>query len=550
MNKPRFPERRYLINFSASALQSSEVDFLIVGSGVAGLRAAIALSDYGSVIVLTKDKTEECNSYLAQGGIAAAIGEDDNIKYHVDDTLKTGVGLCSEKAVKILVEEGPAQIEDFLKFGANFDRTTDKKLALTREGAHTKNRIIHARGDAIGIELELTLLSKARSIPNIKFEEGLYLLDILTDNETAHGAIVFEEKTNRSSIIYSKAIILATGGIGFAFLQTTNSHIATGDGVAIARRAGAEITDMEFIQFHPTTLFLEGAPRFLISEAVRGEGAYLININGERFMCGRHPMAELAPRDIVSREILAEVEKTKYPNVFLDLTHLDAEFIKNRFPKIYSNCMRYGIDITTTPIPVYPSAHYMIGGVKSGLNGETNIAGLYVCGETACTYIHGANRLASNSLLECVVFGNRAGIAAGKYGQTVSIKKNSNHNYEFKFNKEPKGFSIKYHGEKVLYEIRKAAWENLSIIRTGEGFKNIERMLEKYDFIKKLELKTKRSFAIFNMLEVIGLINKFAELRCESRGTHFRIDASQPDDSKWLFHFIEKNGEMRHEQIQ
>lgn len=536
-------KRRYLINFSSQSLAASETDFLIVGSGIAGLRAAIGLSEHGRVKVLTKDKTEECNSYLAQGGIAAAIGENDNIRYHVEDTLKTGVGLCCGAAVSLLVEEGPRQIADFLKFGANFDMTTDNRIALTREGAHTRDRIVHAHGDAIGLELELTLIKKAKSLSNIHFAEGIYLVDILTDDNCACGAIVYDPSIQKCRVIYSKAVILATGGIGYLFQSTTNSHIATGDGVAIARRAGAEITDMEFIQFHPTTLYLDNAPRFLISEAVRGEGAYLLNANGERFMTGVHEMADLAPRDIVSREILKQIDKTSHPCVYLDITHRDADFLKARFPKIYSNCLRYGIDITTTPIPVKPSAHYMIGGIKSGFDGETNVGGLYVCGESACTYVHGANRLASNSLLECVVFGNRAANAAADYARGKPLKKISA-GCDYKFYKEPKGFSIKIHGERIINEIRRCSWENLGIVRCAEGFDAVGRFCEKYDFIKRLELSTLRSFSLANMLDVVEVINRFCRERRESRGTHFRSDYPAVDDADFKFHLVEKNGKL------
>jgi len=542
------PERRYLLNFSSQNLKCEEFDFLVVGSGVAGIRSAITLSEFGSVAVLTKDRMQECNSYLAQGGIAAAIGEDDNIRYHVDDTLYTGQGLCSEKAVSILVEEGPRQIEEFLKFGANFDKTKDSRIALTREAAHSKNRIIHARGDAIGIELELTLISRSRQIDRIHFMEGVYLVDVITEDGRAVGAIVYDEKTIKFRIIYFKAIILATGGIGYLYRYTTNSHIATGDGVAIARRAGAEITDMEFIQFHPTTLFLEGAPRFLISEAVRGEGAILVNSQGERFMKGIHELAELAPRDVVSRAILEQIEKTGHPCVYLDLTHMEPDFVRNRFPNIYSNCLRYGVDISCVPIPVKPSAHFMVGGVKSDMNGATNVEGLFVCGETACTFVHGANRLASNSLLECVVFGNRAGMAAAAYAAAKcpgggSGKKRAAHSYDYKFFREPKGFSLKLQGDRVISDIRAAAWDNLSIVRTSEGFEAMDRFLEKYDFIRRLELPTRRSLSIVNMLEVLGVINRFAKKRTESRGTHYRLDFPLRDDAVWKKHLVERGSD-------
>ncbi|MDW8105908.1 MAG: L-aspartate oxidase [Armatimonadota bacterium] len=384
-----------------------EYDFLALGSGIAGLTFALNTAPYGSVAILTKKQRSESNTNYAQGGIAAAIGADDSWEQHLQDTLIAGAGLCDRDAVEVLVKNGPRLVYWLAELGAQFDRNPDGSLALGREGGHSRNRIIHA-ADHTGYEIERTLLIAARKTPHITILEHYQALDLIIENGVCVGVQVLDTLTGDLFEIRARATLLATGGCGQVYLHTSNPSIATGDGLGMAWRAGAVIANMEFIQFHPTTLYHTDAPSFLISEAVRGEGGILRRADGYRFMPDYDPRAELAPRDIVARAIDAELKKTGDPCVYLDITHLDAEFIKRRFPTIYHTCLQYGIDITREPIPVVPAAHYACGGVWTDLNGRTTIPRLYACGEVAYTGVHGANRLASNSLLEALVFAERA----------------------------------------------------------------------------------------------------------------------------------------------
>src|ERR1700691_1220296 len=391
-------------------------DFLVIGAGVAGLRAAIELASAGSVLVIAKDTLRESSSEYAQGGIAVALSDDDEVELHEQDTLYAGDGLCDREAVHTLVEEGPAAIQDLIDWGAEFDRE-GQKLSFTREGAHSRNRILHAHGDSTGREIARTLYRKAGSLANIRFESYSAITDLLIANERATGAVIFDEKSGALRDVRSRAVLLATGGLGRVFKETTNPDVATGDGVAMAWRAGAEIGNIEFVQFHPTALHVEGAPRFLLSEALRGERAILRNIDGEAFMKRYHPLMDLAPRDVVSRSIIAEMRRTNAPHVWLDLTSRDADFIRHRFPRVYETCLAYGVDIAREPAPVPPAAHYAMGGVWSDLEGRSTVSGLYAAGEVASTGVHAANRLASNSLLEAVVFGLRAGRAMSDHAR-------------------------------------------------------------------------------------------------------------------------------------
>src|SRR5580658_4154806 len=403
-----------------------DCDFLVIGAGVAGLRAAIELSGSGSVLVIAKDSLRESSSEYAQGGIAVALSDDDEVALHEQDTLYAGDGLCDGAAVHTLVEEGPAAIQDLIEWGAEFDRE-GQKLSFTREGAHSRNRILHAHGDSTGREIARTLYRKAASIPNIRFQSYSAITDLLIagagDSRRAAGAVVFEESTGRLHDVLSRAVLLATGGLGRVFKETTNPDVATGDGVAMAWRAGAAIANIEFVQFHPTALQVEGAPRFLLSEALRGEGAVLRNNAGEAFMSRYHEMKDLAPRDVVSRSIVAEMRRTGSPHVWLDITSRDADFIRHRFPRICETCLAYGVDIAREPAPVHPAAHYAMGGVRSDLEGRSTIPGLYAAGEVACTGVHGATRLASNSLPEAVVFGLRAGRAMSSHAKDTGDSK-------------------------------------------------------------------------------------------------------------------------------
>lgn len=490
-----------------------DCDFLVIGAGVAGLRAAIELAKSGSVLVVAKDSLRESSSEYAQGGIAVALSDDDEVALHEQDTLYAGDGLCDVAAVRTLVEEGPAAIQDLIDWGAEFDRE-GQKLSFTREGAHSRNRILHAHGDSTGREIARTLYRKAASLPAVRFESYSAITDILLvdDSRTgsrAAGAVVFDEKGGTLRDLRARAVLLATGGLGRVFKETTNPDVATGDGVAMAWRAGAAIGNIEFVQFHPTALHVEGAPRFLLSEALRGEGAVLRNKNGEAFMERYHLLKDLAPRDVVSRSIVSEMRQTGSPHVWLDLTSRDAGFIRNRFPRIYETCLAYGVDIAREAAPVHPAAHYAMGGVWSDLEGRSTVAGLYSAGEVACTGVHGANRLASNSLLEAVVFGLRAGRAMSAH---------ANDRVE----------SEAMRPEMLVPDMQETAirgltWENCGILRERGGLEAVIRAFARSEWRPasdpSLALIERR-----NIHQVAELIAKSALWREESRGGHFRTD--------------------------
>ncbi|OGW28115.1 MAG: L-aspartate oxidase [Nitrospirae bacterium GWC2_42_7] len=505
-------------------MDSESVDFLIIGSGVAGLRAAIELAPFGDVLVVTKDKPSESSTEYAQGGIAAVMSDEDTVGIHQEDTLKAGDGLCREDAVKTLVEEGPERIMELISWGAEFDRE-GLKLALTLEAAHSKRRILHAHGDSTGKELERVLLSKARSFPSVRKYPFAYTIDLIINNGECHGAYVLRD--NKVIALFAKATILATGGAGRLFSRTTNPFVATGDGMAIAVRAGAELEDMEFVQFHPTSLYYPAAPQFLLSESMRGEGAVLLNIKGQRFMDDYHAKAELAPRDVVSRAIISEMVKTASNHVYLDLRHLDKKFVKNRFPKINSTCLQYDIDITEDLIPVSPAAHYIMGGVRTNLDGESNIRGLYAAGEVACTGVHGANRLASNSLLEGLVYGARAGKAA----LNTKIKPERISGY----NEEVSSISDIY---EIRRSLRRTMWEKTGIIRCAKSLKQAETKLLLWKEITKQNFITRNELELKNMITVSFIIVESALLRKGSVGAHYRSDhkdrgANWQEHIKW-----------------
>jgi len=469
-------------------------DFLVIGAGVAGLRAAIELAEAGQVLVVAKDSLRESSSEYAQGGVAVALSDDDEVELHERDTLKAGDGLCDGAAVRTLVEEGPAAIQQLIDWGAEFDRE-GTKLAFTREGAHSRNRVLHAQGDSTGREIARTLYHKAASLPSVTFRSYAAATDLLLADGVC-GASFHDAKTTSDIAICARGVLLATGGLGSVFLNTTNPAVATGDGVAMAYRAGAEIGDIEFVQFHPTALYVEGAPRFLLSEAMRGEGGYLRNADGERFMERYHPLQELAPRDVVARAIVAEMKRTGAAHVFLDLTHREAGFVRGRFPRIYETCLRYGVDFERQPAPVAPAAHYAMGGVRTDLDGRTNLPGLFAAGEVASTGVHGANRLASNSLLEGVVFGARAGRAMRESAATL---------------RTAPARVTEGGGEDLVEQTRRVAWEKCGIVRDGAGLREACEWLA-------------RGPAPRNMREVVLLIARCALAREESRGAHFRTD--------------------------
>jgi len=509
------------------------VDFLIIGSGVAGLRVAIELAPHGNVLIVTKDRATESTTEYAQGGIAVALSDEDEIGIHFDDTLRAGDGLCREEAVRILVEEGPERIIELISWGAEFDRE-GTKLDFTMEAAHSRRRILHAHGDSTGKEIVRVLLGKVSSFPSIETYPFSFTIDLIVKNGECHGAYILRGKEVTS--LFARATILTTGGAGQVFSRTTNPPVSTGDGMSVAFRAGAILEDMEFIQFHPTSLYSPLAPQFLLSEAMRGEGAVLRNIHKERFMEGYHHMAELAPRDVVSRAIISEMIKTKSDHVYLDLIHLGKEFLKNRFPRIYSTCLQYNIDITKELVPVSPAAHYVMGGVKTDTNGATSLKGLYAAGEVACTGVHGANRLASNSLLEGLVFGARAGRAALKSPITEEQLELSCNEITRLSSLVTRYSSIPDY-EEIRHELRKLMWEKVGIIRCGESLGYAKEKLSEWSFIQKEIPLTKRELEMKNMLIVAQLITEAALLRKGSVGAHYRSDYPERDE-KWQKHIV------------
>ena len=387
-----------------------QADYAVVGSGVAGLRAAIELSSAGSVLVLAKSNLSDSATAWAQGGIAVALSDEDEIGLHEQDTLNAGDGLCRPESVALLVEEGPKYITQLIEWGTEFDRA-GTKLAFTREAAHSRSRILHSHGDSTGREISRALLARAHKIPHLHLRAHSFTTSLILEDGRAVGVRFIDETDGSLHEVRALAVLLATGGLGQIYRETTNPEVATGDGMAIAYEAGAVLSDMEFMQFHPTALAIQGAPRFLLSEALRGEGGVLRNILLERFMKRYAEAQELAPRDVVARAIVSEMHRTNAQHVYLDMTAKSPEFLQKRFPRIYSTCLSYGLDLATDMAPVCPAAHYMMGGVKTDLWGHTSISGLYAAGETADTGVHGANRLASNSLLEGLVFGARSGQA-------------------------------------------------------------------------------------------------------------------------------------------
>src|SRR5919199_194098 len=391
---------------------SLETDFIVIGSGIAGLRAAIEIARQGAhVTVLTKDRTHESNTEYAQGGIAVALSDEDEVALHEEDTLNAGAGLCDERAVRVMVEDGPSYIQELIDWGTEFDREGGR-LVFTREAAHSRRRILHAHGDSTGREIVRALIARARAEREIAFVAHAATESLLVVDGRVRGVRYLDPLVRAPRELWARAVVLASGGAGQVYLHTTNPPVATGDGMAMSFDAGAELSDMEFVQFHPTALNVEGAPRFLLSEALRGEGGVLRNAAGRRFMPRYDDAAELAPRDVVTRSIVAEMERTATRTVFLDMTAFDAAYLRRRFPKIYSTCLRHGLALAQEPIPVSPAAHSIMGGVRTDLEGRTTLPGLYAAGEVACTGVHGANRLASNSLLEGLVFGARAGRSA------------------------------------------------------------------------------------------------------------------------------------------
>ncbi len=499
-------------------------DFLVIGGGVAGLRAAIELANSGEVLVVTKDAPSESSSEYAQGGVAVALSDEDEISIHFDDTIKAGDGLCLHRAVGTLVEEGPARIRELILWGAEFDKE-GTKLAFTQEAAHSKRRILHAHGDSTGREIMRVLTDKVRSAGKVSKIDFAFTRDLIVRGGRVTGALVCQQALHKILVISARAVILATGGAGQLFARTTNPAVATGDGMAMAFRAGATLMDMEFVQFHPTALYREGAPQFLLSEAMRGEGGMLRNIHGMRFMDSYHQARELAPRDVVTRAIHSEMIATDTNHVYLDMTHLNTDYVIKRFPHIYTTCRKFGIDITNEPIPVSPAAHYIMGGVRTDLWGTTTLPGLFAAGETACTGVHGANRLASNSLLEGLVFGERAGLAAARYsrkGEEATGDLPPVPSQHGKKSSSPAWSSNDI--SMIRGSLKKLMWEKVGIVRNKQDLTVALKQLSEWDRLMKNHAPDRNIFEIKNMIMTALLITRSALIRKGSVGAHFRSD--------------------------
>jgi L-aspartate oxidase len=537
----------------------AETDFIVVGAGVAGLRAAIELAAAGRVLVLAKRELSESATQYAQGGIAVALSDEDDIGLHLQDTLDAGDGLCNPEAARILVEEGPERIQELIAWGTAFDRhgTT---LTFTREGAHSRSRVLHAHGDSTGREIGRALQAKAKTLKQISFCDFEFISDLWLEDGQIHGVELLSDAGERHHVA-AFAVLLATGGIGQVYRETTNPSIATGDGVAMGFRAGAEISDMEFVQFHPTALYVKGAPRFLISEALRGEGAHLRNMEMTRFMPKYHERAELAPRDVVARAIAHEiaVSPARDPVVYLDLTHLPGKSLQTRFPRIYATCMKYNIGIATDMIPVRPAAHYAMGGVRSDLDGRSNVPGLFSAGEVACTGVHGANRLASNSLLEGVVFGARAGLAMRDSLSSSRPKGRTQKNENSRFANLATPCAISKNSvapatpdevEAVTAAIRDIMWKHVGIVR--EGAASLRHALRDLKAIESRlpQAQTRRQCEARNTLQTASLIAQCALAREESRGAHYRADFPFHNDAKFRKHSVVRGDELRFEAVE
>lgn len=518
----------------------TDVDFLVLGSGIAGLSFALNVCRYGRVALITKKSDTESNTNYAQGGIASVTSKDDSFDLHIRDTHIAGAGLCHEDSVAILVREGPQYVRELVELGVRFTMETmpdgEVEFSLGREGGHSKRRILHA-ADLTGKEIERALIVQAKRQDNLRMFEHDFTIDLITDQTPdgktiCCGAYVLDTETEEVTTFRAKVTMLATGGCGNVYLHTTNPDIATGDGVAMAYRAGADIGNMEFIQFHPTTLYHPDAHSFLISEAVRGEGGILRLKDGSTFMENYHEMGCLAPRDIVARAIDAELKKSGEDHVYLDVTHIEAEKIKSRFPNIYHKCLTVGIDITKNWIPIVPAAHYSCGGVVTDINGKTSIANLYACGEVSCTGVHGANRLASNSLLEALVFGHRAAF------DSLALLHD-------KPCAEPVGYPREQHNQNVdislidelANRVRKTMWKYVGIVRTDERLlkaKNeILNVSRNVDEIFSTGILNPELLELRNIVLVAYLIIESALIRKESRGLNYNLDYPKTDDICW-----------------
>ena len=535
--------RRYLVNIDTISTHQLFTDCLVIGAGVAGLRTAIEAAPLPlargkkgrNIVIVCKGTLEDSNTWKAQGGIASVLDKTDTFESHIADTLSTGCGINDEKVVDLVVRQGPELIEQLVQWGTEFDMV-DNHITATLEGGHSHPRIAHAHGDETGRIVAETLIKKVRQNPNIKIIENFYTIDLLTNDANDCIGIIGHDRHSQLQIIWAANIILATGGAGQLYRETTNPEVATGDGIAMAYRAGAVLQDLEFIQFHPTTLYVAGASRALITETLRGEGAILLDNDGLAFMKEYHESAELAPRDIVSRAILSQMLKTNSTHVYLDVRHFDKKHFAKRFPQIFELCESFDIDISSDLIPVRPSAHYMIGGVKTDSTAKTSIENLYACGEIAATGLHGANRLGSNSLLEGLVLGKIAGQSASQRKKTAPYRTVQGKHPPIKY-QIPHSDRTRLDTADVRNSLRALMWRNVGITRKHQPLIEAQEIIKFWQrYVMDKIFDGPAGWECQNMLTVCQLMARCAQIRQESRGVHFRSDFPNTDDEQFKKH--------------
>jgi L-aspartate oxidase len=530
---------RYLTPFHPKHVPHFFTDVLVIGAGVSGLRAASSVAPELSVLVVTKDELQESNSYYAQGGIAGVLDTDDCFESHVEDTLSAGGNLCDRDVVERVVREAPRRIRELIQWGTHFDQKGGE-LVLGREGGHSYNRVAHAMGDATGQEIMRAMIEHVREQANVTIRQRTFVLDLLTHEGQVRGALIANH-CGKKTLVWAKQTVLCAGGAGQIYRESTNPSVATGDGHAIAYRAGAELRDMEFFQFHPTVLYIAGSSRSLITEALRGEGAHLVDQNGHRFMPDYDERGELAPRDIVSQAIVSQMELTAHPCVYLDLSHLDATYVRSRFPGIAKTCAKFGIDITKDRIPVRPGAHYMIGGVTVDPEGRTSLPGLWAAGEVTSSGLHGANRLASNSLLEGLVYGTHAGRGASDAAGKMRD--------EFRALPLRNPPATELDEPLDLGDIRNSLsslmWREVGVRRTAARLSYALEMIEKWcQYVLVRQFSEPSGWELQNLLTISRLVVRSALQREESRGVHLRTDFPESDDATWLRHLSMRIGDI------
>ncbi|HET8922300.1 MAG TPA: L-aspartate oxidase [Candidatus Acidoferrum sp.] len=525
-----------------TSLKTYHADYAVVGCGIAGLRAAIELSAKGSVLVLAKSNLTESVTAWSQGGIGVTLSDEDEIGLHEQDTINAGDGLCRPEAVALLVEEGPKYVRQLIDWGTEFDRA-GTKLAFTREAAHSRSRILHAHGDSTGREISRALLARAHSVPNLHLRAHAFTAELIVEKDRVTGLQFIDETDGSLHELRAGAVLLATGGLGQIYRETTNPEVATGDGMALAYEAGAVLCDMEFVQFYPTALSVKGAPRFPLSEALCGEGGILRNVNLERFMKRYNEAQELAQRDIVARAIVTEMHRTNSQHVYLDMTKKSDECLKKRFPRIYETCASFGLDLASDMAPVCPAAHYVMGGVKTDLWGRTSVPGLYAAGETAATGVHGANRLASNSLLEGLVFGARAGQAMMKDappgkkrpGALPGSPAPKPGNSDAAQRETPRPKAKDSTNCAALTKIRDVMWREVGILRSGKELADAIKQLGAVE-LPKAEKPGRAEHELRNLHKLALLMARSALAREESRGSHYRSDFPYRNDEDFNKH--------------